>query len=374
MKEARKHINFSEIGKLPAGQQRAAIFEGVFQVSFGAMPLPSYRRLHPGSTVTPEQLAILKQYLQSTTPNQPASPAAISAADAQYSKWIQTGGAAQSVNPAPNGIAFVPDYKNWKAISTTERFDNGTLRVILGNDVAAQAIAENRMNPWPDGTAFAKVAWYQQPDEKGFVPSGAFFQVEFMIRDSHKYADTLGWGWARWRGADLKPYGKDANFVTECVGCHKPLSHTDYVFTKPIRLQQWNSSTPSGAQFPANPLQWRVITSAVNKANSTMSTLYGNDAAVEYARKNPQHDYPVGSVVALVTWTQREDDRWFGARIPDRVKSVEFVAVTAAPDGRPSPSYTAYEGLPLTTASPPAGATPDDRASDLLSQRAAVLP
>jgi len=55
-------------------------------------------------------------------------------------------------------------------------------------------------------------------------------------------------------------------------------------------------------------------------------------------------------------------------------ESVEFVAVTTAPNGRPSPSYTAYEGLSLTKAWPPAGAPPDDRASYLLSQRAAVLP
>jgi len=86
VKEARLHINFSEIGKLPVGQQRAALFEGIFQITFGAMPLPSYRRLHPGSTVTPEQLAILKQYLQSTPPHEPATPVAISAADTQYSK------------------------------------------------------------------------------------------------------------------------------------------------------------------------------------------------------------------------------------------------------------------------------------------------
>jgi hypothetical protein len=239
VKEARKHINFSEIGKLPIAQQRAALYEGVFQVSHGAMPLPPYKRLHPGSAVTPEQLAVLKQYLQSTTPNDAATPAAIAAAAAQYDKWIQTGGAKQGVSPALNGFAFLPEYKNWKAVSSTDRFDNGTIRVVLANDVAVQAIAESHINPWPDGAAFAKVAWLQQPDEKGMVRTGAFFQVEFMVRDRQKYADTLGWGWGRWRGADLKPYGKDASFASECVGCHRPLKSTDYVFTEPIRAQQW---------------------------------------------------------------------------------------------------------------------------------------
>lgn len=234
---ARKHLNFSEIGKLPLAQQKAALYEAVLQIELGAMPLPSYEKLHPESALTAQQLAVLKQYL-APTPNEPSNSAQIEAADAEYQKWIQHRNAAQTVSPAPNGIAFLPDYKNWKAISTTDRFDNHSIRVILGNDVAVRAIAENHINPWPDGSAFAKVAWFQQPDENGFVRTGQFFQVEFMIRDSKKYAHTLGWGWARWRGTGLKPYGENANFTRECVGCHAPLRGTDFVFTEPIRGQQ----------------------------------------------------------------------------------------------------------------------------------------
>jgi hypothetical protein len=130
----------------------------------------------------------------------------------------------------------MPDYKNWKAISSTERFDNQSLRVILGH--RSKAIAENHINPWPDGAAFAKVAWLQQPDKKGFIRTGTFWQVEFMIRDSKRYAATKNWGWARWRGTDLKPYGKDADFTSECIGCHTPVRKNDYVFTMPIKRQQ----------------------------------------------------------------------------------------------------------------------------------------
>ncbi len=238
VKEGRKRLNFSEIGKLPAGQQRAILFESVSQIELGAMPLPAYKRLRPGSMITSQQLAILKQYLNPATPKGGATVAEINAADAQYEKWIQSASVTPSVAPAPNGIAFLPEYKNWKTISSTERFDNDTLRQILGNDVAVKAIAGNHINPWPDGTAFAKVAWLQQADERDFVRTGAFFQVEFMIRDTKKYAGTLGWGWARWRGADLKPYGRDKDFTSECVGCHNPLANTNYVFTMPIRGQQ----------------------------------------------------------------------------------------------------------------------------------------
>jgi Haem-binding domain/Cytochrome P460 len=235
--KGRKRLNFSEIGNLPVAQQNGLLFESMSQIEAGAMPLPAYRRLHPESVISPEQLAIMKNYLGSLELKQAATPAEINAADAQYDNWIsQT--SAPTVSPAPNGIAFMPDYKNWRAISSTDRPDNRTMREILGNDIAARAIAENHINPWPDGTAFAKVAWYQEPDEKGFVRTGAFFQVEFMIRDSRKYAGTLGWGWARWRGADLKPYGKDATFTEECVGCHTPERNTNYVFTAPIQGQQ----------------------------------------------------------------------------------------------------------------------------------------
>jgi hypothetical protein len=234
--DARHHINFSEIGKLPAAQQKAALYEGIFQVSRGAMPIPAYVAFHPDAKISDQDVTVLKNYLLSISPAQKST--ADDTGAAQYEKWIATGNKASTPQPAPNGIAFPSDYKNWKPISSTERFDNNTIRQILGNDIAIKAIAENQINPWPDGSTFAKIAWFEQTGADGVIRPGEFFQVEFMIRDKAKYANTLGWGWARWRGADLKPYGKDANFVDECVGCHRPLEDTNYVFTEPIRGQQ----------------------------------------------------------------------------------------------------------------------------------------
>jgi hypothetical protein len=244
VKEARKHLNFSEIGKLPAAQQKALLFEAVNLIQLGAMPLPSYLKVHPGAVVTAEQLAVLRDYL-TTPPDAAQADAAAakavtdaSAADAQYGKWVQASTVALEVQPEFNGVAFLPDYKNWKLISATDRFDNHTMREILGNDVAIKAIAENHINPWPDGTAFAKVTWAQpQPDESGVVKTGAFVQTELMIKDSKKYAATEGWGWGRWRGADLKPYGKDAAFQNECTGCHAPVGKNDFVYTMPFHGQ-----------------------------------------------------------------------------------------------------------------------------------------
>jgi hypothetical protein len=237
VREARKHLNFSEIAKLPAAQQSALLYEAINQIQLGGMPLKSYTLLHPEANVSPDDLAILKNFVHPTQISIP-NPAAKTAADDQYGKWIHASTPVLDVQPAPNGIAYIPGYQDWKIISTTDRFDNNTMRVIFGNDVAIKAIAEGNIRPWPDGTMFAKAAWAQQVDENGDTKTGQFIQVEFMIKDRRKYASTEGWGFARWRGTDLKPYGKDAAFTSECTGCHKPLRENDYVYSFPLTGQQ----------------------------------------------------------------------------------------------------------------------------------------
>ena len=111
-----------------------------------------------------------------------------------------------------------------------------------------------------------------------------------------------------------------------------------------------------------------------DRTSSTMSTLYGNDLAVDYARAHSDHNYPDGSVLALVTWTQQNDPRWYGAKIPARVSSVELLTVGTLPDGHATYSYQEYAGAPLKQASAEQTATPSGRAQFLLAQRAAVLP
>jgi len=76
----------------------------------------------------------------------------------------------------------------------------------------------------------------------------------------------------------------------------------------------------------------------------TTATLYGNDTAMEavHARRvngvvSPS--YQAGSVLALVTWAQRDDPHWFGARIADAPQSVDFVQMTVS--GR-KPSYRQF--------------------------------
>jgi mono/diheme cytochrome c family protein len=235
VRKGRAHLNFSDFGKSPPGEQIGALFESADQMEQGAMPPAKYTLLHPGAAVTPAQLAILKNYLKTFEADKVSTPAQTAAADSQYAQWAQ--GHAPPANPRPalNGFAFPTGYQDWKELSTTDRSDNHTMRVILGNDIAIQAVKDNRINPWPDGAMFAKIAWTDLVDEKGNIEPGTFKQVEFMKKDSQGHASTLGWEFGRWLGTDLRPYGKDSSFATSCVSCHTPMRENDFVFTMPLK-------------------------------------------------------------------------------------------------------------------------------------------
>jgi hypothetical protein len=133
---------------------------------------------------------------------------------------------------APNGIGLYPDYLSWQIVAPSYREDRGHLRVITGNAIAVAALQAGK-NPLPDGSVLAKVAWKAEKHPAFPVATipGAFVQVEFMVKESKKYPATGGWGFARFVGNTLTPYGKDAGFVGECFACHTPVANNDYLFT-----------------------------------------------------------------------------------------------------------------------------------------------
>jgi hypothetical protein len=330
---AREHLNFSTLGSKPAAAQRATLFEAVNMIQLGAMPLPQFVALHRDAKVTPEELAMLKAYLAPWS--QPPAPAA--STPAPKAKAPATVSLA-SIPAELNGLPFEADFEGWKPISTTDRGDNNTFRLILGNDIAVKAAASGNISPWPDGARLAKIAWQQELGADGLVYPGQFGQVEFMVKDARRYKDTEGWGWGRWRGLDVKPYGGDAHFVNECTGCHLPVRGDDYVYTLPVTAAKAggaevvnNNAADLPASLPYQPLAWSAITLYVDPATRTTATLYGNEAAMGAVKNRGETPaYPAGSVLALVTWGQREDPHWFGARIPDKPLTVEFVQFTAA--------------------------------------------
>lgn len=120
----------------------------------------------------------------------------------------------------------------------------------------------------------------------------------------------------------------------------------------------------TAAVLPVDPFQEAVITTVQNRAHHTMSVLYGNSQAVQCARQGMP--YAAGSVVSLVTWTQKEDPYWFGANIPAGVDHVEVVSI-----GMGAPLYTRYSGSPLKME---IQGSDGMRARDILELKAAVMP
>jgi hypothetical protein len=234
IKDGRNVLNSSEWGNLTTAQQKDKFWEAVNHTMLGAMPLKEYTLMHQDAKISESDLDKLKEYISGLSSPETYDTAITQQLFEQYNKW-QTNAPNNTLPVAANGVAYDPDYKNWLPVSTTDAYANGTIRVIFGNAVAIQAIKENNTRVWPKGTTFAKVQWERAIDKEGNVYPGAFSQVEYMIKDEQKYADTEGWGWARFKTLELIPDGADASFTRACINCHRPVEDDDFVFTFPIK-------------------------------------------------------------------------------------------------------------------------------------------
>jgi hypothetical protein len=134
------------------------------------------------------------------------------------------------------GITIPADYRDWKLISVAHEAGNlNDLRAVLGNDVAITAYRD-RKRRFPDGAIIARLAWTYVPSEennKAFGRSQSFVaglptNVQFMVKNSKKYASTGGWGFAQFK--DGQPAGVAAEKT--CYACHQPVEERDFVFTR----------------------------------------------------------------------------------------------------------------------------------------------
>ncbi len=136
------------------------------------------------------------------------------------------------------GVKIPPGYRDWKLISVAHEEGNlNDLRAILGNDTAIKTYREGKL-PFPDGTIIARIAWSYVPSEENnkvfgrpqsFVPGSApDWYLQFMVKDSKKYAATGGWGFAQFN-KDGKP--TDEAMLKTCFPCHEPAKARDFVFT-----------------------------------------------------------------------------------------------------------------------------------------------
>ena len=130
-----------------------------------------------------------------------------------------------------------PGYRDWKLISVArEEGDLDDIRAILGNNVALKAYRERRL-PFPDGTIIARLAWSFDASEENnktfgrpqsFVARSPKNGVQFMVKDSRKYASTGGWGFGQFDDGK----SADETALKACFPCHEAVKARDLVFTR----------------------------------------------------------------------------------------------------------------------------------------------
>ena len=118
--------------------------------------------------------------------------------------------------------------------------------IILANPVMIEAYGAGipgNGKPFPDGARMAKIHWVPKGSEhfpNTTVP-GDLHDVDFMVKDSKRFPDGGGWGYAAFNHdatsdtftpattADHPPQGNDA----KCgVACHTKAKARDFVFTE----------------------------------------------------------------------------------------------------------------------------------------------
>ena len=146
----------------------------------------------------------------------------------------------------PNGVAFseFKGYEGWQTISISQ--NDKLMAVTLGNPVMIKAFQSGipgNGKPFPDGAKMAKIHWNPKKMEAfptTMVPA-SLHDVDFMVKDSKRFADSGGWGWGAFKydaasdtftpftQADQPPQANDA----KCgLACHTIAKNRDYVFTE----------------------------------------------------------------------------------------------------------------------------------------------
>ena len=132
-----------------------------------------------------------------------------------------------------------PGYRDWKVVSVAhEEGDLKDIRAVLGNDVAINAYRKGKL-PFPEGAIVGRIAWSHIPSEennKAFGRDQSFvagapteFYLQFMVKDSKKYAATGGWGYSSF-DKDGKPSPESA--MKTCFPCHQAVRDRDFIFTR----------------------------------------------------------------------------------------------------------------------------------------------
>src|ERR1041384_1741587 len=141
---------------------------------------------------------------------------------------------------APVFVTTIPSgIREWKVVSVAhEAGELNDIRAVLGNDIAIKAYRENKL-PFPEGAIVGRIAWSYVPSEennKTFGKEQSFvagsptpFYLQFMEKDSKKYAATGGWGYSSFDN-NGKPTGTAS--MQSCYPCHQLIKARDFIFTR----------------------------------------------------------------------------------------------------------------------------------------------
>ena len=161
---------------------------------------------------------------------------AVAAVAGMAASWAPASSSAEGVAAPLFGVKIPAGYRDWKLISVAhEEGSLNDLRAILGNDVAVKTYREGKL-PLPDGAIIARVAWTYVPlaesaqafgHAQSFV-AGSPTNVQFMVKDSKRYASTGGWGFAQFDNG--KPAAEAVH--SKCFACHEIVKSRDFVFNR----------------------------------------------------------------------------------------------------------------------------------------------
>jgi len=153
---------------------------------------------------------------------------------------------------SPNGIAFSEfrGYDAWQVIAPSQTdaalgcMTAPCIKSINGNAAMIKAFKDGipgNGKPFPDGAMMAKIEWAKTSNTASpyavTVP-GALNDISFMVKDSKRFPDTDGWGYAQFRyntaSGTFTPYGNGPAFSkADCHQCHiRGAKARDFVFTK----------------------------------------------------------------------------------------------------------------------------------------------
>ena len=138
----------------------------------------------------------------------------------------------------PSGIAFADfrGYEDWVTVSSTNT-PNDRLKVMVANPTmikAYRAGIPGNGQPFPEGSKIVKLQWkIKKMAEAPFdanVPD-TFAEVFLMQKDSKRFADSGGWGYAVFNYDPATDKFTPTNDPANCgFACHTPVKARDYIF------------------------------------------------------------------------------------------------------------------------------------------------